>query len=305
MTTTRPFIAWHPTYTPPIPEEHRFPKMKYKLLHDQLLYLGIVEEDDFFEPTIMETYFLEGVHDKTYYEKLLSLQLNRKEIQRIGFPLSKELVERELRICQGVIDGTTIAREIGLAFSISGGTHHAGSNWGEGFCLLNDQAIAAHNLTEHQGIKKILIIDLDVHQGNGTAEIFKKDPRVFTFSMHGKNNFPFEKQISNLDLALSDKTTGKDYLPLLKKTLDELFLSVKPEFVFYLCGADVLGTDKLGRLNLSRLDCRDRDRLVFEACHRYQVPVQVSMGGGYSPRIADTLDAQTQTYEEGISIILT
>jgi len=173
--------------------------IKYELLHDQLLYQGVVEKNDFFEPEILAVDNLEGVHWPDYYHRLLVLDLTASEIRRIGFPLSHQLVERELRIAEGTVQSSLSALEKGIGFNIAGGTHHAGSNWGEGFCLLNDQAIAAHYLWKRQGIDKIAIIDLDVHQGNGTAEIFKSRGEVFTFSMHGKNNFPFKKKISDMD----------------------------------------------------------------------------------------------------------
>ncbi|HLR32117.1 MAG TPA: hypothetical protein VK074_06480, partial [Fodinibius sp.] len=169
------FIAWHPIFKHPLPEGHRFPMRKYELLHDRLLYKEIVEEEDFFSPEILDVKYLEGVHDKYYYQRLLDLKLSSSEIRRTGFPLSPQLVERELRIAEGTIQAAEAAMNYGVGFNVAGGTHHAGSNWGEGFCLLNDQAIAAHYLWKYSGIKKILIIDLDVHQGNGTADIFQNN----------------------------------------------------------------------------------------------------------------------------------
>ncbi len=298
------FIAWHPIFKHPLPEGHRFPMLKYDLLYQQLLHEGVVEPSDFMTPEILDKQYLQGVHDEMYYNRLLELNLTKAEIRRIGFPLCEQLVERELRIAQGTIDGALAALDKNIGFNIAGGTHHAGSCWGEGFCLLNDQAIAAHYLWKHKQFKRILIIDLDVHQGNGTAEIFEKNSHIFTFSMHGQNNFPFRKEQSDLDIGLLDGTTGDNYLKLLRKHLHQLFDQIQPDFVFYQAGVDVLQTDKLGKLQLTPMECKERDRLVFEFCKRYEVPVQVSMGGGYSSRISDIVNAHCQTFKEGIAIMM-
>src|SRR5690625_441384 len=201
---------------------------KYELLHDRLLYKEIVEEEDFLSPEILDVKYLEGVHDKCYYQRLRDLKLSSSEIRRIGFPLSPQLVERELRIAEGTIQAAKAAMDYGIGFNVAGGTHHAGSNWGEGFWLLNDQAIAAHYLWEYSGVKKILIIDLDVHQGNGTADIFQNNRDILTFSMHGQNNFPFKKEKSDFDVGLPDRTEGKEYLQVLTKHLEYLFQTVNP-----------------------------------------------------------------------------
>jgi acetoin utilization deacetylase AcuC-like enzyme len=298
------FIAWHPLFKLPLPEGHRFPMLKYELLHDRLLHEGLVQEKDFFQPTLLEKKHLQGVHCKQYRQKLLALKLTEREERRIGLPLSDQLIERELRIAQGSLSSAETALDTGIGFNIAGGTHHAGSDWGEGFCLLNDQAVAARYLLDHYGISQILILDLDVHQGNGTANIFEDEDDVFTFSMHGQNNFPFKKEHSNLDVGLADGTKGPKYLSVLEENLDHLFEKVQPDFVFYQAGTDVLQTDKLGRLSLTKEDCRKRDRLVFSYCENSKIPVQVSIGGGYSDKIKDIVSAHYQTYGEGISIIL-
>ena len=205
-------------------------------------------------------------------------------------------MEREIRIAQGTIDGCGFAFEFGIAFNVAGGTHHAGSNWGEGFCLLNDQAIAANYLLNKQLAQSILIIDLDVHQGNGTAEIFENQPKIFTFSMHGANNFPFRKEKSDLDIPLADGTGDEEYLQLLKNTLPQLIAQQKPDFIFYLSGVDILASDKLGRMALTKDGCKERDRFVLTQCKLNNIPVQVSMGGGYSPDIKDIVEAHCNTY---------
>lgn len=299
-----PFIAWHPIFNFPLPEGHRFPMIKYELLHDQLLYEGIVTEADFFVPEMLSEKYLYAVHKEEYFRKLLTLRLSSREIRRIGFPLSHRLVERELRIAQGTVSSAVTALQNKIGFNIAGGTHHAGSDWGEGFCLLNDQAIAARYLLDYQHIQQILIVDLDVHQGNGTAEIFQHEKRVFTFSMHGQNNFPFHKERSDRDIGLEDHTAGSRYLDLLEKNLNSLFEEVHPDFVFFQAGADVLENDTMGKLWLTKEDCRERDKMVFHYCKAYNTPVEISMGGGYSARLKDIADVHCNTYKEGISILL-
>lgn len=299
-----PFIARHPLFMHPLPEGHRFPMLKYELLPEQLLLENVVSEDNFFSPETVDRRYLDGIHQTGYIDKLLSLSLSHQEIRRIGFPLSQTLIERELRIAQGTINAALAAISCGIGFNIAGGTHHAGTNWGEGFCLLNDQAIAAGYLLRETGIRKILIIDLDVHQGNGTADIFKQELSVFTFSMHGQNNFPFKKENSDWDIGLPDGIPGGRYLAILAEALEKLFPLVQPEFVFFQAGVDVLASDKMGKLKLSIEDCRQRDIMVFEFCRQHRLPVQVSMGGGYSPRLKNIIDAHCNTYKEGISRLL-
>ena len=289
-------IAWHPIYTHPLPEGHRFPMLKYELIPAQLLHQGIIASEDLFsaEPASAEAVL--AAHDNHYWEQLRDLTLPPREQRRIGFPLSAQLVERELRIAKGTIEGALHAIKDGVAFNVAGGTHHAGSFWGEGFCLLNDQAIAAHYLLKEKLVSRILIIDLDVHQGNGTAEIFTNEKRVFTFSMHGDKNFPFRKEQSDWDIPLPDGIGDAAYLAQLQTALSKLFTLQQPDFVFYLAGVDVLESDKLGKLALTPTGCALRDELVLTTCKRANVPVQVSMGGGYSPQIRDIVDAHCRTF---------
>lgn len=277
--------------------------LKYELLHGQLLHEGVVTTNDFFEPELLDQSLLEGVHEATYCGRLFALELDKAEIRRIGFPLSELLVARELRIAQGTLQAALAALATGVGFNIAGGTHHAGSNWGEGFCLLNDQAIAAHYLWKQKYFKRILLLDLDVHQGNGTAEIFENHPDIFTFSMHGQNNFPFKKEQSDMDIGLADGIPGEEYLLVLEEKLALLSRLVQPEFVFYQAGVDVLETDKMGKLKLTKEDVLQRDKMVFNFCKKLGVPVQVSMGGGYSERLRDIVDAHTQTFKAGIALL--
>lgn len=294
-------IAWDPIYAHPLPEGHRFPMVKYELIPQQLIHEGVFTEENFISPKPVAEEVIILSHDQSYWEQLRDLTLPPKEQRRIGFPLSAKLVEREVRIAQGTIDGTLAAQKHGVAFNVAGGTHHAGSNWGEGFCMLNDQAIAANYMLADNLAKRILIIDLDVHQGNGTAEIFYDEPRVFTFSMHGEKNFPFRKERSDLDIGLDDGTGDDEFLNILGDTLPEL-LKHQPDFVFYLAGVDVLASDALGKLALSKVACRERDRMVFQFCKDHGLPVQVSMGGGYSPTIKDIVDAHCNTFKLGNDI---
>ena len=289
-------IAFHSIFKHPLPEGHRFPMLKYELLPQQLLHEGIALKTDFFEPEIIPIETVLRIHTKEYVSDLLDLTLDSKAARKIGFPLSKELIERELRIAQGTILGAEKAFETKIAFNIAGGTHHAYSNRGEAFCLLNDQAIAAQYLLDKKLAKKILIIDLDVHQGNGTAEIFQKNDNVFTFSTHGKSNYPFKKETSDLDIAFEDNTSDEDFLKTISEIVPKLIEQQKPDFIFYLAGVDILASDKLGKLGCSVDGCKKRDAIVFQNCERYQIPVQVSMGGGYSPEIKTIIEAHANTY---------
>lgn len=289
-------IAFHPIFKHPLPEGHRFPMIKYELLPEQLLHEGIAQKSDFFEPEIIPIETVLRIHTKEYVSDLLDLTLDARAARKIGFPLSKELVERELRIAQGTILGAEKAFETKVAFNIAGGTHHAYSNRGEAFCLLNDQAIAAQYLLDKKLVKKILIIDLDVHQGNGTAEIFQKNDNVFTFSTHGKSNYPFKKETSDLDIAFEDNTSDDEFLKTISTIVPKLIEQQNPDFIFYLAGVDILASDKLGKLGCTIEGCKKRDGIVFENCERFQIPVQVSMGGGYSPEIKTIIEAHTNTY---------
>ncbi|MFD2287490.1 histone deacetylase [Pedobacter petrophilus] len=291
-------IAYHYLYAHPLSEGHRFPMLKYELIPAQLLHEGIIEQHHLFSPEPVDEKTILLTHHKNYWEQLRDLTLPPKEQRRIGFPLNAQLLERELRITQGTIDGAIHAlNSRAVSFNMAGGTHHSGSNWGEGFCLLNDQAIAANYLLSNKLCENILIVDLDVHQGNGTAEIFHKEPRVFTFSMHGEKNFPFRKERSDLDVPLADGIQDEEYLTLLRQHLQIAFHRAKPDFVFYLSGVDVLATDKLGKIALTKAACKERDRIVIEGCKTRGLPMQISMGGGYSVNIRDIVDAHCNTYK--------
>ena len=289
-------IAWAPIYNHPLPPGHRFPMEKYDLLPKQLKHEGTVGDDAFFHPRMLTEDEILAVHTAEYWRKLQTLDFTRQEVRKSGFPITEMLVQREITINAGTIQCADFALKYGIAMNIAGGTHHAFSDRAEGFCLLNDIAIAARYLLSSNKVKKVLVVDLDVHQGNGTAEIFKNEQRVFTFSMHGEHNYPLHKEHSDLDVALKDGTDDQTYLYLLSKNLSELLETVEPDFIFYQSGVDVLATDKLGRLALTIEGCRKRDELVISEAKKAGIPLVASMGGGYSEDIKDILEAHANTY---------
>lgn len=289
-------IAYHPIYKHPLPLGHRFPMGKYELIHQQLLHEGTCSLDNFFEPEIPNNKYIFQVHDPEYVSDLLNLTLDQRAARKIGFPLSERLIERELIITDGTIKASTFALKNGISMNIAGGTHHAFTNRGEGFCLFNDQAVGARYLLQKGMVAKILIIDLDVHQGNGTAEIFRDDPDVFTFSMHGKSNYPFQKEASDLDIPLETGIENEEYLSILKEVLPKLIYEQQPDFIYYLSGVDIIASDKLGKLSLTLDGCKERDRFVLQTCKDREIPVMCSMGGGYSPDIKTIVEAHANTF---------
>lgn len=276
--------------------------LKYELIPAQLLREGVVEKASFYLPELVDIGSILLAHDQQYVNDLLNLSLDPKMIRRIGFPLSQSLVERELYLVDGTIKACLFAQKYGVAFNTAGGTHHAGYDYGEGFCLLNDQAIASAYLLARGLVNRVLIIDLDVHQGNGTAHIFKNNEQVFTLSMHGDKNFPFIKETSDLDIPLVDGMQDEEYLRLLTDHLGRVFDEFNPDFVCYQAGVDVLATDKLGKLKLTADGCRQRDEIVFMNCLKRRIPVQVSMGGGYSVHIKDIVNAHVSTFKSAAAI---
>ncbi|QNL21300.1 histone deacetylase [Hyphobacterium sp. CCMP332] len=289
-------IAWSEEYHHPLPKNHRFPMEKYSLIPEQLKYEGTVSDSNFFIPKLLSEKDILAVHYDSYWEKLKKLKLSKSEQRKTGFPLSAELVRRELIITQGTLDCAKYALKFGCAFNVAGGTHHAYRDRGEGFCLLNDVAVASQYLLNSKVLGKILVVDLDVHQGNGTAKIFENEERVFTFSIHGEKNYPMKKEESDLDIELADGTGDREYLKALKENLPKLIDSVQPEIIFFQSGVDILSTDKLGRLGLSKEGCRQRDKYVFEQAKSNDIPIVVTMGGGYSEKISDIVDAHANTY---------
>ncbi len=297
-------IAYHPIYRHPLPLGHRFPMGKYEFLHQQLLHEGTCTNENFFEPEIPNNKYIFLVHDAEYVSDLLNLTLDQRAARKIGFPLNELLIEREIVIADGTMKASEYALQHGISMNIAGGTHHAFTDRGEGFCMFNDQAIGARYLQYKNLVKKILIVDLDVHQGNGTAEIFRNDDSVFTFSMHGKSNYPFHKEASDLDIALENGVQDEEYLDILRQTLPKLILNEEPDFIYYLSGVDVIESDKLGKLSLSMEGCMERDRIVLQTCKDYNIPVMCSMGGGYSKDINIIVEAHANTFRTAQEVFL-
>lgn len=290
------YIAFSPYYHHPLPEGHRFPMDKYTKIPEQLINEGTFSKQNFFEPKLTGDDFISLVHSNEYIQKLSTKKITKKEERRIGFPLSDALVKREKLICIGNTQAALLALENGVSFNVAGGTHHAHRDFGEGYCLFNDIAVAAQYLLNNREAKKILVADLDVHQGNGTASIFANEDKVFTFSMHCENNFPLRKSKSDLDIPLDHMTNDEEYLKQLANALPGLIETIKPDFIFYQSGVDILTNDKLGLLNVTKDGCAKRDRFVLETAKKHGIPLTASMGGGYADNIDDIVDAHCNTY---------
>ncbi len=289
-------IAYDLLYKHLLKENHRFPMIKYEMIPEQLIKEGTCNINNFFIPSEIDDSTILLTHDKNYYYRLMNQELNDKEKRAIGFPMSDRLVQREKKIIQGTVECAMHAINHGISMNIAGGTHHAFSNRAEAFCILNDQAIASNYLINKGLSKKVLILDLDVHQGNGTAEIFKNNKQVFTVSFHGKNNYPFRKEVSDFDYGFEDKTDDKEYLKIISNEIPRLIESFEPDFIFYLSGVDIIENDKLGKLSVSLEGCKLRDNFVLNYCKNNKLPVQVSMGGGYSIEINEIVEAHSNTF---------
>lgn len=289
-------ISWNKRFNYPVPKEHRFPMLKYDLIPEQLLYEGTITPENLYHPDSLDPHVLLLTHDIQYWNNLQNLSLTSLEQRRIGFNLTANLLRRELEIMQGTVLASSYAITYGVSMNVAGGTHHAYADKGEGFCLLNDQAIAANYLLIHQLASRILIIDLDVHQGNGTASIFNSEENVFTFSMHAAGNIYSKKEKSDLDIELPDNTNDRQYLKILEKNINEVWQTFQPDFVFFQAGVDVLATDKLGKLSLTRDGCKKRDKLILELCRSNKTPLVITMGGGYSVNIRDIVEAHCNTF---------
>ena len=289
-------IANHSLYNHPLKENHRFPMIKYELIPEQLLIENTCNENNFFNPGDVADDVILLTHESNYYNKLIYQKLEKKEIRAIGFPMTHELIRREKKIVQGTIECAINSIKYGISMNIAGGTHHAFTNRAEAFCILNDQAIGANFLIQNNYCEKILILDLDVHQGNGTAEIFRENKNVFTVSFHGEKNYPFRKEISDFDYGFRDGTSDREYLDKIKYEVPRLIENFEPDFIFYLSGVDIIKNDKLGRLSVSIKGCKERDRFVLNYCKTNKIPIQVSMGGGYSPILKDIVEAHSNTF---------
>jgi acetoin utilization deacetylase AcuC-like enzyme len=282
-------------YVIPLPEGHRFPIAKYALLRERVLAEGIAPAERVHEPERIDLESLLLVHTPEYVAGLSEGTLGEAAMRRIGFPWSSELVERSFRSVGGTCGAAEAALAHGVAMNLAGGTHHAFPDHGEGFCVFNDVAVAVRRLQRDRRIERAAIVDLDVHQGNGTHAIFAGDARVYTFSMHGGRNYPFRKVPGTLDIELPDGTGDDDYLALLAGALPRVLHAARPDLVIYLAGADPHERDRLGRLRLTFDGLARRDAMVLAACREVGLPVCVTISGGYGAEIETTVEAHVRT----------
>jgi len=290
-------VSYSIGYYAPIPDEHIFPMKKFTALHRYLLEQGVIHSSDIVEPSMVDMANLMTVHTNRYSMGIMEGTLNRKEERRLGLPWSERLAFRSRLAVQGTMNAALMALQDGIAGNIAGGTHHAMPDYGEGFCVFNDVAVAIKVLQQSMWARNILVIDCDVHQGNGTAEIFKDNPNVFTFSLHGAKNYPFKKPPSTLDIGLPDKTGDKVYLKTLGDALYKIFNNFSPDLVFYLGGIDPLETDHFGRLSLSFEGLEQRDRMVIRKVTDEDVPLVLLLSGGYAPTLKETVLAHALMFE--------
>ncbi|WP_341679422.1 histone deacetylase [Niveibacterium sp. SC-1] len=291
------FYADH--FVLPLPPGHRFPMDKYRRLRERLLASGHFPPESFREPPPATDVQLTRAHDPGYIGRVACGELDAAEIRRIGFPWSPQMVERSRRSSGATMEAARAAlRGARCAANLAGGTHHAHRDFGSGFCVFNDAAVAARAMQAEEGVGQVAIIDCDVHQGDGTAAILADDPSIFTFSIHGAKNFPAHKQQSDLDIELADDTGDADYLAALSRGLDEVFSRVRPELVIYLAGADPFAGDRLGRLALSKEGLLARDRAVLERCAARGAVIAIAMAGGYADEIDDIVDIHAATVIE-------
>jgi acetoin utilization deacetylase AcuC-like enzyme len=284
----------------PLPETHSFPMAKYRRLRERVIADGVVTVSDLREPEAASAASLALAHDEGYIADVFEGRLTREHQRRIGFPWSPAMVERARRSVGGTIAAGFTALDDGAAVNLAGGTHHAFRDRGEGYCVFNDIAVASRVLLSTRNGRRaparIAVIDCDVHQGNGTAAIFRDDPAVFTCSLHGEKNFPFRKETSDLDVTLADGTGDDEYLVRLREALEIVFERHRPDFVFYLAGADPFGGDRLGRLSLTIEGLRERDRTVVDRCRG--VPIAACMGGGYCRDVDAIVEIHANTVRE-------
>ncbi len=291
-----PFTVWSSAhYTFPLPSGHRFPLAKYTLLRDRVIAEGIVPAERVLEPEGVTDDELRLVHTADYVDRFNTGRLDPAGERRIGFPWSPALVERSRRAVGGTVAASRHALAHGMAMNLAGGTHHAFADHGEGFCVYNDIAIAIRLLKRDARIRRAVVIDLDVHQGNGTHAIFAGDEDVYTFSMHGGKNYPFHKVPGTLDVELADRTGDEEYLRLLQDSLPRVLAAAAPDLVLYIAGADPHEGDALGRLALTFDGLARRDAYVLGQCREIGVPVAITIGGGYGKRIEDTVAVHAAT----------
>lgn len=279
----------------PLPDGHRFPMVKYSMLRERVVQSGICGPGELRVPDAVTDEEILRAHEADYLHRVVTGTLTPKEVRRIGFPWTERMVERSRRASGGTVGACRAALEDGVAANLAGGTHHALSGRGEGYCVFNDSAIAARAVQDAGLVERVVVIDTDVHQGNGTARILAGDPSVFTFSMHGEKNFPFDKENSDLDIPLPDGADDTEFLEALKRGLDIALDRSNTELAIYLAGADPFEDDKLGRLKVTKPGLAERDRLVLDACRERDIPVAVTMAGGYAREVSDTVDIHFQS----------
>jgi acetoin utilization deacetylase AcuC-like enzyme len=289
----------------PLPEGHRFPMAKYSMLRERVAADDICGQGELRTPRAVTDEEILRAHAPGYLERVVSGALTDKEIRRIGFPWSKRMVERSRRASGGTLGACLAALEEGLAANLAGGTHHAFSDRGEGYCVFNDSAIAARAVQAAGLAVRVVVIDTDVHQGNGTAEILREDATVFTFSIHGAKNFPFHKEESDLDAPLPDGADDSEFLKTLERGLEAALEAADADLAIYLAGADPFEGDRLGRLSITKAGLAERDRLVLEACRDRGIPVAVTMAGGYARNVEDTVDVHFQSIKRAASLLET
>lgn len=289
-------IAYSDIFRYSVPDKHRFPMQKYTLIPERLLAEGTITADNFFAPARLSEDEILTTHTQGYWQQLKTQTLPRKEARAIGFEMTPTLVERGRYIAHATYECALYAQQYGVAMNVAGGTHHAFADHGEGFCVFNDVCIASNLLLNRGQVQKILVVDLDVHQGNGNASIMANESRIFVFSMHGAKNYPFRKQVSDLDIELDNDTGDEEYLRILKDTLPRLIIEFAPDLIFYQSAVDVLATDKLGKLGLTIEGCKARDEYVLHQAKLADIPIAIVMGGGYSEDIEDVVEAHCNTF---------
>jgi acetoin utilization deacetylase AcuC-like enzyme len=287
----------------PLPEGHRFPMVKYSMLRERVARDGICGPGELLTPRAVTDEEILRAHAPDYLKRVASGTLTEKEVRRIGFPWSQKMVERSRRASGGTLGACIAALDEGFAANLAGGTHHAFSDRGEGYCVLNDSAIAARAVQAAGLVERVVIIDTDVHQGNGTAAILRGDPTVFTFSVHGAKNFPFQKEESDLDAPLPDGTGDTEFLAALERGLEVALDAVDASLAIYLAGADPFEGDRLGRLSVSKSGLAERDRIVLETCRERAIPVAVTMAGGYASEVGDTVDVHFQSIRRAADLM--
>jgi len=284
----------------PLPDGHKFPMSKYSLLRGRLAESGLIDKSELKIPPAATDEQLLRVHSEDYLEAVKSGGLTYRQLRRIGFPWTPQMVERSRRSTGATIAAADSALNRGWGINLAGGTHHAFRDKGEGYCVFNDSVVAARHWQAEGRLRRVLIVDADVHQGNGTAALVRDDETIFAFSIHGDKNFPYHKEVSDLDVALPDGIGDDDYLIALEDGLKRALERSRPDLVMYLAGADPFEKDRFGRLKLTKQGLLERDRLVFEACRAHGLPLTVSMAGGYAPHVQDTVDIHFATVQLAI-----